>query len=186
MKASSQSDSHAPSKPPSGSSSGSENGSADDGAENPNNFTGADAEQTLKQRMKDLKLIIDPAQQAEGRVPNDEERADLQLQLQDLSNELTTLRNGVHLPNGHRWVKVNAVASFIGDLVLIKEIYYPDHHRIPTADMTTLEGGSGRRTALVELSENLVRLRTGEDGWRICPASLVARVPGKLTLDRLM
>ena len=35
---------------------------------------------------------------------------------------------------------------------------------------------------LVELSENLVRLRTGEDGWRICPASLTARVPGKLTL----
>ena len=149
VKAGSQSDSHAPSKPPSGSSSGSENGSADDGAENPNNFTGADAEQTLKQRMKELKLIIDPAHQAEGRVPNDEERADLQLQLQDLSNELTTLRNGVHLPNGHRWVKVNAVASFIGDLVLIKEIYYPDHHRIPTADMTTLEGGSGRRTARI-------------------------------------
>ena len=39
---------------------------------------------------------------------------------------------------------------------------------------------------LVELSENLVRLRTSEAGWRICPASLVARVPGKLTLDRLM
>ena len=39
---------------------------------------------------------------------------------------------------------------------------------------------------LVELSRHLVRLRTGEDGWRICPASLVARVPGKLTLDRLM
>ena len=39
---------------------------------------------------------------------------------------------------------------------------------------------------LVELSENLVRLRTGADGGRICPASLVARVPGKLTLDRLM
>ena len=37
---------------------------------------------------------------------------------------------------------------------------------------------------LVELSENLVRLRTGEDGWRICPASLTAPVPGKLTLDR--
>ena len=36
--------------------------------------------------------------------------------------------------------------------------------------------------ALVELSGNLVRLRTGADGWRICPASLVARVPGKLTL----
>ena len=34
----------------------------------------------------------------------------------------------------------------------------------------------------VELSRNLVRLRTGEEGWRICPASLVARVPGKLTL----
>ena len=38
------------------------------------------------------------------------------------------------------------------------------------------------RLALVELSRNLVRLRTGEEGWRICPASLVARVPGKLTL----
>ena len=36
--------------------------------------------------------------------------------------------------------------------------------------------------ALVELSENLVRLRTGAAGWRICPASLAARVPGKLTL----
>ena len=35
---------------------------------------------------------------------------------------------------------------------------------------------------LVELSWHLVRLRTGEDGWRICPASLTARVPGKLTL----
>ena len=35
---------------------------------------------------------------------------------------------------------------------------------------------------LVELSENLVRLRTSEAGWRICPASLAARVPGKLTL----
>ena len=31
--------------------------------------------------------------------------------------------------------------------------------------------------SLVELSENLVRLRTGAAGWRICPASLVARVP---------
>ena len=102
MKASSQSDSHAPSKPPSGSSSGSENGSADDGAENPNNFTGADAEQTLKQRMKDLKLTIDPAQQAEGRVPNDEERADLQLQLQDLSNELTK-RNILKIARADLW-----------------------------------------------------------------------------------
>ena len=35
---------------------------------------------------------------------------------------------------------------------------------------------------LVELSRHLVRMRTGEEGWRICPASLVARVPGKLTL----
>ena len=38
----------------------------------------------------------------------------------------------------------------------------------------------------MELSENLVRLRTSEEGWRICPASLTARVPGKLTLDRLI
>ena len=41
---------------------------------------------------------------------------------------------------------------------------------------------AGPLKAIVELSRNLVRLRTGEEGWRICPASLVARVPGKLTL----
>ena len=41
---------------------------------------------------------------------------------------------------------------------------------------------SMRCAGLVELSRHLVRLRTGEDGWRICPASLTARVPGKLTL----
>ena len=49
-----------------------------------------------------------------------------------------------------------------------------------------LDGNHVDPPVLVELSENLVRLRTGADGWRICPASLVARVPGKLTLDRLM
>ena len=54
---------------------------------------------------------------------------------------------------------------------------------LPRADLAQLEAVlRDLEGGLVELSRHLVRLRTGEDGWRICPASLTARVPGKLTL----
>ena len=54
---------------------------------------------------------------------------------------------------------------------------------LPRADLAQLEAVlRDLEGGLVELSRHLVRLRTGEDGWRICPDSLAARVPGKLTL----
>ena len=78
-----------------------------------------------------------------------------------------------------------------GKLNLIDR-YFKDWQTNPNRDDKERDDGVGAHEhrcdlcKLVELSENLVRMRTGADGWRICPASLEARVPGKLTLDRLM